>query len=112
MIAIKESRRFIKKRFNFIFDDIKKNLTTTITNGTVDLLNPGFIQWMDNALDLLATLDPNKSTVKNTDNLKSAIDEVLCHGMSIAQICSADDCKKIKASIQSVSCIAKKLEVN
>lgn len=59
---------------------------------------------MDNSLDLLAMIKPdvkNHETV--VENAKTALDEVLCHAMSVTQISSEEDRKKIVASIQSVS---------
>lgn len=65
--------------------------------------SPGFIQWMDTALDLVSAIDSNEHMTENVEKAKSSIEEVLCHAMSIAQIGSSEDCKKIKAGIQTVS---------
>lgn len=58
---------------------------------------------MDTALDLVSAIDANEHMAENVEKAKSGVEEVLCHAMSIAQISSGEDCKKIKAGIQTVS---------
>lgn len=96
----KESRNFISKRFDIIFTGIKDVLIDDIDKE----FNPGFINWMDNSLDLLALIKVDvKTNPKDIENLKIALDEVLCHAMSLTPISSEDDRKMIVASIHSVS---------
>ncbi|GLV44179.1 Spitting Image [Carabus blaptoides fortunei] len=97
-LLIMESRRFLIKRFIYCFDGIKKCLNDDICQEP----SPGFIQWMDTALSLVSAMDASEYVTENMEKTKSGIEEVLCHAMSIAQISSAEDCKKIKAGIQSV----------
>lgn len=57
---------------------------------------------MDQCLDLLGIIETNKTLETDVKNTRPAIDEVLAHAMSTAQICAEDDSKAIKASIQTV----------
>lgn len=57
---------------------------------------------MDQSLELLGIIEADKNLETNVENAKSALDEVLAHAMSTAQICTIEDAKGIKGSIQSV----------
>lgn len=64
-----------------------------------------FMRWMDAALDELTEIDLSRPLIENVNIYKKArsiTEEVLCHGMSIAQVASSEDCKIIKGSSQSV----------
>lgn len=107
-LVLNESRNFISKRFDIIFTGIKDVLIDDIDKE----FNPGFINWMDNSLDLLALIKVDvKTNPKDIENLKIALDEVLCHAMSLTPISSEDDRKMIVASIHSILREFKQLKI-
>lgn len=108
-LLIIESRRFIIKRFKYNFTEIIEILKNNVDE---DEKNTNFIFWIDNALELIGSIEANKTLEKDVSNAKSSIEEVLCHGMSVAQICQEEDSKAIKASVQSVKFLSTNLFVN
>lgn len=96
---LQESRRFIVRRLEYCFNEVKEILNSKNDDSET---KSSFIFWMDNALEIVGIIEPDKDVEANVQKAKPAIEEVLCHAMSISQICTSEDSKAIKASIQSV----------
>ncbi|XP_067004590.2 serendipity locus protein alpha [Anabrus simplex] len=93
-------KRYIFSCINWCFSELNTviNAPRPSTKEESEGCGGQFVHKMDLALEILTSCSGKLPEVE----LKSVIDDVLCHAMSIAQVAVASDCEVITASCQKV----------
>ncbi|XP_017777963.1 PREDICTED: serendipity locus protein alpha isoform X2 [Nicrophorus vespilloides] len=100
-IIITAARYCISKQICLCLDGLEE----VLVNMQMDDDTEGFVKYMDAALERVTEIDVEKGrqiALNVCGEARRAIEEVLCHGMSIAQVALNDDCNSIKGGSKEV----------